>query len=76
MTLRWVNTHEMYADALTKVMVALAVIAIMSSKSYSPPTGQIGRVATLAQRAPSGTARGLALAMPASTPTGVHAARG
>ena len=33
MTLRWVSTHEMYADALAKVMVALAVIAIMSSKS-------------------------------------------
>ena len=64
MTLRWVNTHEMYADALTKVMVALAVIAIMSSKSYSPPAGRIGRVATLAQRAPSGgAARGIALAM-------------
>ena len=65
----------MYADALTKVMVALAVIAIMSSKSYSPPAGRVGRVATLAQRAPPGIARGLALAMPASTPTGVHAAR-
>ena len=65
----------MYADALTKVMVALALIAITSSKSYSPPAGRIGRVATLAQRAPSGTARGLALAMLASTPTGAHAAR-
>ena len=35
MTLRWVNALEMYADALTKVMVALAVIAIMSSKHYT-----------------------------------------
>ena len=54
MTLRWVNTHEMYADALTKVMVAVAVIAIMASKAHAPPAGRIGRVATLAKRA-SGT---------------------
>ena len=75
MTLRWVNTHEMYAGALTKVMVALDVIAIMSSKHYSPPAGRIGRVATLAQRASSGTARGIALATLATAPTGAHAAR-
>ena len=75
MTLRWVNTHEMYADALAKVMVALAVIAIMSSKHYSPPAGRIGRVASLAQRASSGTARVIALATLATSPTGAHAAR-
>ena len=75
MTLRWVNTHEMYADALTKVMVALAVIAIMASKHYSPPAGRIGRVATLAQRASSGIARGIALTTLVSSPTGAHAAR-
>ena len=75
MTLRWVNTHEMYADAFTKVMIALAVIAIIASKSYSPPASRIGGVATLAQRAPSGVARGLALAMLASSPAGAHAAR-
>ena len=60
---------------LSPRMVALAVIAIMASKPYSPPAGRIGRVATLAQRTPSGPARGLALAMLASSPTGAHAAR-
>ena len=75
MTLRWVNIHEMYADALTKVMVAPAIIAIMPSRHYSPPAGRIGRVATLAQRASSGTARVLALVTLATAPTGAHAAR-
>ena len=56
-------------------MVALAVIAIMSSKHYPPPAGRIGRVATLAQRASFGTARGIALATLATAPTGAHAAR-
>ena len=50
--MRWVNTHKMLGDGLTKVFppFAPALVAAMAGVGYKPPPGKAGRAAVVAAR--------------------------
>ena len=55
-TLRWVNTHKMLADPLTKVLALFpALLALMKGHAYRPPPGRLGRAAVVSLRTAAAT---------------------